>query len=404
MHRTPVLAQEEPEWLVLACGLLALGGAWCDARGMSVYLDHNGTTPVATEVAEAMWPFLTEHFGNPSSTGPQGRRARTAVEDARERVAALISAEPDEVIFTSGGTESNNLAIRGAVAAVAGERVLVTSVVEHPATVEPVALLERDGWRVHRLVVDDAGRVDASAVPAGPIGLGTLILAQNEVGTIEPAAEVAGRVRAAGGVMHADAAQAVGKVPVDVDDLGIDLLSIAGHKLYAPKGVGALYRRRGTALAPLLVGAGQERGQRPGTENVASIVGLGRAAELAIAMLRTEPERQRGLREALWSRLSAGIPGLVRVSPAEDSLPNTLMVAVPGRIGTDLLDGIDSFAASTGSACHAGLHTPSATLLAMGIDADLALGALRLSLGRSTTNADITLVADALIAACADGR
>lgn len=370
---------------------------------MSVYLDYNGTTPVAAEVAEAMWPFLTEHFGNPSSTGPQGRRARAAVEEARGRVAALIGALPDEVIFTSGGTESNNLAVRGA-AAVAGERVLVTSVVEHPATVEPVGILERDGWLVHRLAVDKAGRVDAGAVPSGPIGLGTLILAQNEVGTLEPVAEVAARVRAAGGVMHADAAQAVGKVPVNVDDLGVDLLSVAGHKLYAPKGVGALYRRRGTELAPLLVGAGQERGQRPGTENVASIVGLGRAAELAIAALRTEPERQRGLREELWSRLSAGIPGLVRVSPAEDSLPNTLMVAVPGRIGTDLLDGIDSFAASTGSACHAGLHTPSATLLAMGIDPDLALGAMRLSLGRGTTDADITLVADALISACSIGR
>jgi cysteine desulfurase len=365
--------------------------------GTPVYLDHNGTTPVAREVAEAMWPYITERFGNPSSATPQGRLARQAVDHAREQVAALVGARPDEITFTSGGTESNNLAIRGH-ARVAATRVVVTSVVEHPATAQPVALLERDGWTVHMLGVDGEGRVEAADVPAGPIGLGTLILAQNEVGTIQPVAQVAEQIHAAGGVMHTDAAQAVGKIPVAVDDLGVDLMSIAGHKLYAPKGVGALYVRRGTPIAPLVVGAGQERDLRPGTENVAGIVGLGAAADLAATALATEPARQTAVRDLLWEELAAAIPGVVRVSPAAGSLPNTLMVAVPDRIGTDLLDTTDTIAASTGSACHSGVHTPAATLLAMGIDADLALGALRLTLGRSTTEADIHLAVQALSA------
>ena len=369
----------------------------------SVYLDHNGTAPVAPQVAEAMWPYLTVHFGNPSSLTPQGRVARAAVESAREQLGALIGAHADEIVFTSGGTESNNLAIRG-VAALAGTRVAVSSVVEHPATTEPLALLEHGGWTVHRMPVDAQGRVSAASVPGGEIGLGTLILAQNEVGTIEPVAEVAARVHAGGGLMHADAAQAVGKIPVSVDDLGVDMLSIAGHKLYAPKGVGALFVRRGTPLRPLLVGAGQERGLRPGTENVASIVGLGAAADLAGAVLTEEPGRQESLREVLWDLLSAGLPGLVRLSPVRGCLPNTLMVSVPGRTGTELLDAAPAVAASTGSACHAGVHTPATTLLAMGVDPQVAVGAVRLTLGRSTTRADVVRAAEALVAGIRRGR
>lgn len=363
-----------------------------------IYLDHNATTPVAPEVAEAMWPYLTEHFGNPSSTTPLGRRARAGIDTAREQVATLIGAHPDEITFTSGGTESNNLATRG-TAAHATHRTAVTSTVEHPATIEPLKLLEADGWHVHRLPVDADGRVSAEDVPDGPIGLGTLIFAQNETGTIQPVAQIADRVHAAGGVMHTDAAQAVGKIPVSVDDLGEDLLSIAGHKLYAPKGVGALYVRRGTTVRPLLVGAGQERGLRPGTENVASIVGLGMAAELANGLLATEPARQTALREDFWRRLAGGIPGLRRVSPLDGCLPNTLMVALPDRLGADLLDNAPGIAASTGSACHSGIHTPSATLLAMGIEAGAALGALRLTLGRSTVSETIALAADEIIKA-----
>jgi cysteine desulfurase len=367
-----------------------------------IYLDHNGTTPVAREVAEAMWPYLTERFGNPSSTTPQGLVARRAVDAAREQLATLIGARPDEITFTSGGTEANNLAIRG-TAQIAAERRLVTSVVEHPATAEPVGLLEGAGWTIHRLGVDGEGRIDPAEVPAGALALGTFILAQNEVGTIQPVAALAEHVHASGGVMHADAAQAVGKIPVDVDELGVDLLSVAAHKLYAPKGVGALYMRRGTPIRPLLVGAGQERGLRPGTENVAGIVGLGRAAELATGLLATEPARQESLRELLWSRLSDAIPGLVRISPREGCLPNTLMVAVHDRIGSDILDAALGMAASTGSACHSGVHTPAQTLIAMGIEPALALGALRLSLGRVTTVSAVLAAADSLVAATLGG-
>lgn len=361
----------------------------------TVYLDHNGTTPIAPEVANAMWPYLTKRFGNPSSATPQGRIAKGAVDEAREQVAALIGAHPDEITFTSGGTESNNLAICG-TARRATHHVAVTSVVEHPATVQPLACLESEGWRIERIGVDDDGRINPETIPSGPLGLGTLILAQNETGTIQPVARFAERVHAARGLVHTDGAQAVGKIPVNVEDLGVDLLSVAGHKLYGPKGVGALYVRQGTPIAPVLVGAGQERGLRPGTENVASIVGLGAAAALAAELLAIEPVRQQELREQLWKGLSTVIPDLVRVSPEEGCLPNTLMVAVPGRIGSDILDAADSVAASTGSACHSGVHTPAQTLLEMGIEPDTALGALRLSLGRSTTEEDIRTVIDAL--------
>ncbi|HIY86680.1 MAG TPA: cysteine desulfurase [Candidatus Yaniella excrementavium] len=360
-----------------------------------VYLDHNGTTPVAPEVAEAMWPYLTEHFGNPSSATPQGRHARQAVQQAREHVAALIDAHPDEITFTSGGTEANNLAIRG-TARVAAQHSAVTSVVEHPATVEPISLLEQRGWTIHRLGVDSHGRIDPKAVPSGPLGLGTIILAQNEVGTIQPVAQFAQQVRSAGGVVHTDGAQAVGKIPVSVNDLHVDFLSIAGHKLYAPKGIGALYVRRGTLIAPVLLGAGQECGLRPGTENVANIVGLGVAAELAGNTLTAEAERQKRLTEMLWDQLKSTIPEVVRISPAEHCLPNTLMVALPDRIGSDLLDTIEDVSASTGSACHSGVHTPAETLLEMGIESNVALGALRLSIGRQTSQNDIQTVVTTL--------
>lgn len=369
-------------------------------RREPIYLDHNATTPVAPEVAEAMWPHLTEHFGNPSSTTPAGDRARDALDHAREQVAALIGSHPDEIVFTSGGTEANNLAIRGA-AAVASSHAALTSVVEHPATEAPLAHLRDQGWRVHELPVDDASRVCLDETPTVPLGLGTLILAHNETGAIQPVAEFAARVHSAGGVVHADAAQAVGKVPVSVEDLGVDLLSVAGHKLYAPKGVGALYVRRGTTLAPVLKGAGQEGGIRPGTENVPGIVGLGAAAELAAGLLEQEGTRQAALRDLLWDRLSHDIPGLLRVSPSESCLPNTLMVAVPGHLGRDLLGTSTGLAAATGSACHSGVHSPSSALLAMGIDHDIALGALRLTLGRSTTRGHIIRAAEVIAAAAA---
>lgn len=363
------------------------------------YFDHNATTPIAPAVAEAMWPFLTEHFGNPSSNHPYGQKAKTAVARAREQVAALIGAHPDEIIFTSGGTEANNLAIRGA-AAVASTKVAVTTTVEHPATNAPLSLLEAAGWTVQRLGVDGEGRARIDAFPTGAVGLGTVILAQNEVGTIQPVRTIADLVLDAGGVLHADAAQALGKIPVNVDALGVDLLSIAGHKLYAPKGVGALYVRRSTTLRPLLVGAGQEEGRRPGTENVASIVALGAACDVAAGALAQEPAREAALRDLLWTALTRTIPGLVRLSPTDGCLPNTLMIAVPGRLGADILDATPEIAASTGSACHSGVHSPAATLLAMGVAPDVALGAIRLSLGRSTTALDVREAVAALHHAC----
>lgn len=366
-----------------------------------IHLDHNATTPVAPEVAEAMWPFVTTHFGNPSSTSSLGRRAREAVDHAREQVAALVDAHPDEVVFTSGGTESNNLAIRG-VAAVASTHTTITSAIEHPATVEPLAHLRDLGWRVPELPVDGGCRVRLEEFPVAPVGLGSLVLAHNETGAIQPVAEFAERVHAAGGVVHVDAAQAVGKIPVSVADLGVDLLSIAGHKLYAPKGVGALVVRRGTTLTPVLRGAGQEGGLRPGTENVPGIVALGAAAELAGSLLTGEGRRQSGLQDLLWAELVAAAPDLVRISPVEDCLPNTLMVAAPGRLGADVLEQADGLAASTGSACHAGEHTPSSALLAMGIDHTTALGAIRLSLGRSTTREDVERAAAAIGRALAE--
>lgn len=368
-----------------------------------IHLDHNATTPVAREAADAMWPYVTEVFGNPSSASRQGLRARRALDRAREQVAALIGAMPDEIVFTSGGTESNNLAVRGA-AARADVRVAVTSRIEHPATAAPLGHLSgAHGWRVHGLGVDDAARIAPSTVPRGPIGLGTLILAHNEIGTVQPIRSFADAVHAAGGLVHADAAQAVGKIAVSVDDLGVDLLSIAGHKIYAPKGTGALYVRRGTALTPVLRGAGQERGLRPGTENVAGIVALGAAAELAGALRGDEARRQSGLRDRLWDRLSAEVPGLVRFTPWDGVLPNTLMLSAPGTVGADVLAAAPEISASTGSACHADSGAPSGALAEMGADPRAAAGALRLSVGRSTSAQDVDVAVAALARAILGG-
>ncbi len=354
-----------------------------------IYLDHNATTPVDPVVVEAMLPYLREHFGNPSSGHAYGQRARGAVDRAREQVASLLGCHPDEIAFTSGGTEANNLALRG-IAQVSPRRHIVTSTVEHPATSQPCAYLERHGFEVTRVPVDGRGQVlgdEMRAFVRGDTALVTVMLAQNETGTIMPIPEIARLARERGAVMHTDAAQAVGKIHVRVDDLGVDLLSIAGHKLYAPKGVGALYVRRGTNLAPLVLGAGHERGLRPGTENVAGIVGLGAACALAATALDTESARQRQLRDMLLDQLRAAVPGLQLNGHPTERLPNTLNVSFPGVSGSAVLAGAPEIAASTGSACHEGDETPSAVLLAMGVEPKMALGAVRFSIGRST-NAD----------------
>ena len=375
-------------------------------NGNPIYFDHNATTPVHPAVVEAMLPYLRDHFGNPSSGHVYGQRARRAVERAREQVASLLACHPDEIIFTSGGTEANNLAIRGVIEPSSPRRHVVTSAVEHPATARPCELLERQGVEVTRLPVDGTGRVNANVVRAlvrGDTALVTVMLAQNETGTLMPIAELAGLAHERGALIHTDAAQAVGKIAVRVGELGIDLLSIAGHKLYAPKGVGALFVRRGVRLTPVLLGAGHERGLRPGTENVASIVGLGAACELAsVEHLATESERERALRDALWEVLRSAIPGIVLNGHPTQRLPNTLNVSFPGVRGSAVLAAAPEVAASTGSACHEGGETPSAVLTAMGIDPVVALGAVRLSLGHGTTREHIGRAAAALGRAYAD--
>lgn len=369
-----------------------------------IYLDHNATTPLLPGVVEAMLPYLREHFGNPSSGHVYGRRARAAVDAAREQVAALLGAAPDEVVFTSGGTEANNLAIRGVAAARPERRHVVTSNVEHPATERPCRALERQGWRVTRVAVDAEGQVppaDLEGALAADTALVTVMHANNETGVLQPIAALAEAARARGALVHTDAAQSVGKVPTEVAALGVDLLSVAGHKLYAPKGVGALYVRRGTPLEPLLLGAAHERGLRPGTENVASIVGLGAACEIARGSLAAESARVRGLRDRLWDVLRQGVPGLARNGHAEERLPNTLNVRFPGVRGSALLALAPAVAASTGSACHEGGETASAVITAMGVAPDAALGSVRLSLGRGTTAADVERAGAALVAAWA---
>jgi len=367
-----------------------------------IYLDHNATTPLLPEVVDGMLPFLREHFGNPSSSHVYGTRARDAVAVARARVAALIGAEADEIVFTSGGTEANNLAIRGVLQGSERKRI-VTTVIEHPATLKPCQLLaDRDAVEVVRLGVDSDGRArldEARTAIDETTALVTVMHSNNETGVLQPVSEVAALAVEHAALVHCDAAQSVGKVPIDVGALGVHLLSIAGHKLYAPKGVGALYVKRGATLAPLVVGAGHERGLRPGTENVASIVGLGIACERIGQDLQAESERIRALRDELWRELSSNVPGLALNGHAELRLPNTLNVRFPRVSGEKLLALAPEIAASTGSACHAGHEQASAVILAMGVPSGEALGSVRLTLGRGTTRDQVMRGSHTLTAA-----
>jgi cysteine desulfurase len=358
----------------------------------AIYLDHNATTPVDREVLEAMLPYLREEFGNPSSAYALGRRAHAAVERARAEVANLIGAQPDEIIFTGGATEASNIAIRGAVALDRGRTGIVTTNIEHPATDACCRVLESSGHAVERVPASRSGIVPADRVAAAvtaTTAVVTVIHAQNEIGTIQPVGDIARAAKARSALVHTDAAQSVGKVPVRVNDLGIDLLTIAGHKLYAPKGVGALYVRRGVRLPPLVVGAGQEHGLRPGTENVAFVVGLGAACAIAGRMLEASRMTMLELSGALLRLLRREVPGLECVGDLVERLPNTLDLLFPGVTGRAVLDVCPQVLASTGSACHAGSEEPSAILSALGVPRDAALGAVRLSLGRSTTPADV---------------
>ena len=367
-----------------------------------IYLDYNATTPLLPEVVDAMLPCLREHFGNPSSEHEVGRRARAAVQESRAQVALLLGCSADEIVFTSGGTEANNLAIRGVTEALADRRHVITSVIEHPATANPCHWLERHGWRVSWIGVDGGGRVqveDLEAALAADTALVSIMHANNETGVLQPIADIARAAHRRGAIVHTDAAQSIGKIPTDVRNLDVDLLSIAGHKLYAPKGVGALYVRPGTPLAPFVLGAGHERGIRPGTENVASIVGLGVACEAARRDMDAWTTRVRELRDDLWNRLRDQVPGLALNGHVQERLPNTLNVRFPAVSGAMLLAAAPEIAASTASACHDGQESASAVILAMGVPAAEAMGSVRLTLGRGTTTDDVRRAAGALVRA-----
>lgn len=374
-----------------------------DAPGAPLYLDYNGTTPVDPRCVEAMVPLLRDGFGNPSSGHAFGRRARAAVDGARGALADLLGCAPDEVLLTSGGSESNNHALKGLCWARRDRgRHVVTTAVEHPAVLEPLRWLERQGWELTVVGVDAHGRVDPDRVIAAlrpDTVLVSVMHANNEVGTLQPVAETAAACRARGVAVHCDAAQTVGKIPVRVDDLGVDLLSLAGHKLYAPKGVGALYVRRGVALENLMHGAGQEGGRRAGTENVVLAAGLGRAAELAAADLADEGPRLAALRDRLAARLRERVPDLVVHGHPRERLPNTLSAAFPGRLAASLQAACPGLACSAGAACHDVGAEPSAVLTAMGVAPELAAGTLRLSLGRFTRAEDVEAAAGMLAAA-----
>ncbi|MFE2675419.1 cysteine desulfurase family protein [Streptomyces hygroscopicus] len=373
-----------------------------------VYLDYNATTPVDPRVAEAMAPHLTEFFGNPSSSHPYADPPRRALAEARAQVAGLVGASADEIVFTASGSEANLLALRGAVLAAGRTRPhVITQATEHPAVLETCRALERlHGARVTVLPVDGDGLVDPAALAAAfteDTVVVSVMAANNETGALQPVAELAALTHEHRALFHCDAAQAVGKIFLDTRALGVDLLTIVGHKMYAPKGAAALYVRDGVRLEPVVYGGGQERGLRGGTENVALAVALGTAARLAAAELADgAPARLAALRDELHQRLTDGLPGRVHLNgPEKNRLPNTLNVSVDGVLGHGLLTAADQIAASTGSACHSGTHTPSPVLSAMGLDPARALGALRLSLGRWTTPGDIKTAAAALIRAAA---
>ena len=376
-----------------------------------VYLDHAATTPVRREVFDAMEPFYGPRFGNPSSVHRWGREARAALDEARERVAHCLGAHPDEVCFTSGGTEADNLAILGPLRSQRqkGRSVIVSTPIEHKAVLATVHHAARDGVTERMLDITTSGVVDLAASEGeidDSVAVCTVMWVNNEVGTIQPVPEVAQRVKAHGGIMHTDAIQAFGKIAIDVSKLDVDLLAISGHKIGAPKGSGAMFIRRGTPIDPLFHGGSQDRGRRPGTENVAYAVALARAAELAVEEREAEWARVESLRDALEAGLLARIPDAVVHGRGAPRAPHVLNLSVPGTDSESLLMALDlaGVAASAGSACQSGTVTPSHVLLAMGVKADLAIAAVRMSLGSLTTPEHITRVVELFPALIAKAR
>jgi cysteine desulfurase len=369
-----------------------------------VYLDHAATTPVDPEVADAMARVFGDAHGNPSSIYAEGRAARALVDRAREDVAAAIGAEPAEIVFTSGGTEADNLALRGGLKARRDERDgLITSAIEHHAVIDTARDLERYAHvRLTIIGVDRNGRVDPAAVRDAideRTSLVSVMHANNEIGTIEPIAEIGAVCREHGVTFHSDAVQTVGALDVDVRKIPVDLLSINAHKFYGPKGVGALYMRRGTRLATMQTGGGQEKGRRTGTENVAGIVGLGVAMRIARERRPTESPRQARLRDRIIGGVGASLPDAVVTGHPTERLPNNASFCIPGTDGESLIVALDleGFAVSSGSACTSGETEPSQVLLALGLDRELAKGSLRVTVGRATTEAQ----ADAFVHALA---
>ena len=368
-------------------------------EAQKIYLDYNASTPIAPEVAEAMRPFLSQHFGNPSSLHWAGIPAKEAVEHARKQVADLLQCPPNEIIFTSGGSESNNHAIKGIFFDLRekGNRIITTQI-EHPAVFNPCRFLEKLGAEVTYVGVDEYGKVDPEEIEKAITKktiLITVMHANNEVGTIQPIKEISNIAKKHGILFHTDAAQSVGKIVTEVDDLGVDLLSVAGHKIYAPKGVGALYVREGTSLEPLIHGAGHESGRRAGTENVLLVVGLGKACEIAKRYLQDDSIRN--LRDRFWKLLQKNFgDGIVLNGHPLDRLPNTLNVSFVGKVGTEILSKLNGVAASTGAACHSGSVELSPVLKAIGITPEVGMGAIRFSLGRKTTIHELETVVQLL--------
>ena len=368
---------------------------------MTIYLDYNATTPIAKEVAEAMMPFILEDFGNPSSGHPMGKRAKEALERARGQIAALLGCESSEIIFTSCGTESNNMVLKSLAWTMRNRgRHMITTTIEHPAIINTAHFLMETGLDMTFLPVDQYGQVDPDEVKKAirkETILITVMHANNETGTIQPLADISSIAREYEIPFHTDAAQTIGKIETRVDDLGVDFLTIAGHKLYAPKGVGALYVRNGVAIEPFMHGGGQERGLRSGTENVMLNVGLDRACELVQGNLSDEMYRIRRLRDRLHDQIRSAIPDAVLNGHPEMRLPNTLFISFPGLIGEEILRKIFDLCTSTGAACHDQSVTLSHVLAAMGVTKEVGMGAIRLTLGRPTTEEEVDQAAQWLI-------
>lgn len=370
-----------------------------------LYLDYNSTTPIAPSVQEAMLPFLAEHCGDPSQSHASGRACREAIEDARGQVAHLLGADADEIVFTSGGTESNHLALLGvllrAKPAIGGH--LILSAVEHASVSEPAKWLERLGYDVTIVGVTGQGVVQPSAIQAAlrpDTALVSIVHANHEVGVIQPLRQIAEFCHAQGALLHTDASQSVGKIRTFVDELDVDLLTMSGHKLYAPKGIGALFIRRGVALEPLLRGGGQESGLRAGMENTPAIVGLGRAAILAARALEESPERIEELRDRLFSQLQAAIGDELGLhGQLASRLPNTLSLSFPEVAGQELLARIPELCAWASGGAQTDTEATSPTLAAMGVDPQLARQTIRLSLGWYTSPEDLDRAASLLLGA-----